>query len=70
MIWPEMFGEKAIMVPTFKTDTPSKVDGEVVVGARMPYDLPLVPYAKDDVPWCATASYDVPDWNGGGWNVG
>jgi len=73
LVWPELFGEKATMVPTFKSDTPPvglKTDGELVVGARMPYDLPLVPYAKDDVPWCASASYTEPDWMGETWNVG
>jgi tyrosyl-DNA phosphodiesterase-1 len=73
LVWPELFGEKARIVPTFKSDTPpanSKNDGELVVGARMPYDLPLVPYTKDDVPWCATSSYTEPDWMGEMWNVG
>jgi tyrosyl-DNA phosphodiesterase-1 len=72
MIWPELLGEKATMVPTFKCDTPpthSKADAEVLVGARMPYDLPLVPYAKDDVPWCASSSHREPDWMGKTWNV-
>ena len=67
MVWPELFGEKATMVPTFKTDTPSPnsgTAGEVVIGARIPYDLPLVPYAKDDMPWCATLSYKEQDWKG------
>ena len=73
LVWPELFGEKATMVPTFKSDTPSadaKGGGYLVVGARMPYDLPLVLYAKDDVPWCATSSYREPDWAGETWNVG
>jgi tyrosyl-DNA phosphodiesterase-1 len=73
LVWPELFGDNATMVPTFKTDTPppgARKDGELVIGARMPYDLPLVPYAKDDVPWCATSSYNEPDWMGETWNVG
>jgi tyrosyl-DNA phosphodiesterase-1 len=72
LVWPELFGEKATMVPTFKTDSPSpKVENgcDLVVGARMPYDLPLVPYAKGNVPWCATSSYHELDWVGGTWNV-
>lgn len=72
LVWPELFGEKATMVPTFKSDSPPagvENDGNLVVGARMPYDLPLVPYAKDEVPWCATSSYNEPDWAGGLWNV-
>ncbi|KAJ4341525.1 hypothetical protein N0V95_007199 [Ascochyta clinopodiicola] len=42
----------------------------VVVGLRMPYDLPLSPYSVADKPWCATQSYRDPDWKGrtwGGW---
>lgn len=72
LVWPELFGDKATMVPTFKTDNPPadcKTDG-LVVGARMTYDLPLVPYAKDELPWCASASYTEPDWTGETWNVG
>lgn len=72
LVWPELLGEKATMVPTFNTDSPtvdSKIDSKVIIGARMPYDLPLVPYAKDDVPWCASSAYSVPDWMGQTWNV-
>jgi tyrosyl-DNA phosphodiesterase-1 len=72
LVWPELFGEKATMVPTFKRDIPAEGEsgGRLVIEARMPYDLPLVPYAKDDVPWCATASYNEPDWAGETWNTG
>jgi tyrosyl-DNA phosphodiesterase-1 len=72
LIWPELFGDKATMVPTFKTDTPVSIksEAEIVVGARMPYDFPLTPYAQDDVPWCASASYAEPDWMGQTWNTG
>ncbi|KAF4636588.1 hypothetical protein G7Y89_g1499 [Cudoniella acicularis] len=72
MVWPELFGENATMVPTFKIDTPEAAfmsDSDIVIGARMPYNLPLVPYRKDDVPWCAAASYTEPDWMGETWNV-
>ena len=82
MVWPELFGESAEMVPTFKADKPELCrgkevgkevgkDGEVkvVVGARMPYDIPLVKYGRDDVPWCASASYTETDWMGETWNV-
>ncbi|KAF7903967.1 hypothetical protein EAF00_001301 [Botryotinia globosa] len=41
----------------------------IIVGARMPYDLPLTPYGKDDVPWCASASYSEPDWMGNTWKT-
>jgi len=68
IVWPELYGENTMMVPTFKTDTPSIpvgiAEGGSAVGARMPYDLPLVAYGKDDEPWVATASYSEPDWLG------
>lgn len=40
---------------------------EVVVGFRMPYDLPLVPYSNEEKPWCATARYNEPDGRGATW---
>jgi tyrosyl-DNA phosphodiesterase 1 len=64
VVWPELYGDDATMIPTFKTDSlPAdlKTKNKIVVGARMPYDLPLVPYGKGDVPWCASASYTEPD---------
>jgi tyrosyl-DNA phosphodiesterase-1 len=74
LVWPALFGEKATMVPTFKTDTPTinavKPVADLIVGARMPYDFPLVPYAKGDDPWVATASYTRLDWKGETWNAG
>ncbi|KAH7382590.1 tyrosyl-DNA phosphodiesterase-domain-containing protein [Phaeosphaeria sp. MPI-PUGE-AT-0046c] len=41
--------------------------GKTVVGFRMPYDLPLSPYAVEDRPWCATMQYAEPDRFGFGW---
>jgi len=64
IVWPELYGDDATMIPTFKTDSPPadlKTKNKIVVGARMPYDLPLVPYKRGGVPWCATASYTEPD---------
>ncbi|KAL8903382.1 MAG: hypothetical protein Q9207_003956 [Kuettlingeria erythrocarpa] len=37
------------------------------VGLRMPYDLPLVPYAQDEMPWCASTPCAEPDWMGRVW---
>jgi len=48
-------------------DMRAKSSTKTRVGWRMPYDLPLVPYAKDEVPWCATAPCDEPDWMGRSW---
>ncbi|KAJ5529558.1 Tyrosyl-DNA phosphodiesterase [Penicillium freii] len=63
----------ALMVPCFKRDRPVVSEGaetaSVVVGFRMPYDLPLTPYGAGDEPWCATASHTLPDWQGQSWMV-
>jgi tyrosyl-DNA phosphodiesterase-1 len=85
VVWPGLFGDcadeggEAVMVPTFKKDRPSmpseteeeKGEGtiSVVVGFRMPYDLPLTRYGASDEPWCATASHELPDWRGQSWIV-
>ena len=45
----------------------AKGDTKTRVGWRMPYDLPLVPYAGDETPWCAMAACDEPDWMGRSW---
>ncbi|KAI5284040.1 hypothetical protein KEM52_003130, partial [Ascosphaera acerosa] len=37
------------------------------VAIRMPYDLPLTPYAATTRPWTATAVYTEPDWMGQTW---
>ncbi|KAI4256129.1 MAG: hypothetical protein LQ352_002236 [Teloschistes flavicans] len=37
------------------------------IGLRMPYDLPLVPYADDEMPWCASTPCMEPDWAGRSW---
>lgn len=76
-------GEEVKMVPTFGKDAPDFVETHealeenrksrikqgptTVVGLRMPYDLPLVPYGPDELPWCATSSYDAPDAFGREW---
>ncbi|KAL9069151.1 MAG: hypothetical protein Q9157_006262 [Trypethelium eluteriae] len=64
--------QKVSMVPTFGQDVPrheqvdmmTKEGAAIIVGLRMPYDLPLVPYADEDEPWCATAEHELPDWKG------
>lgn len=77
VVWPGLFAHeqgkgKVSMVPTFGQDVPDEgvrdeEGGETVVGFRMPYDLPLVPYGGDEVPWCATARHTEPDWKGRIW---
>ena len=78
VVWPGLWDDGAAgnveMIPVFKKDMPDDV-GEgsqeearkVRVGWRMPYDLPLVPYRREEMPWCATAPYDEPDWMGRVW---
>lgn len=65
------------MPPTLATESDvgdGDVKGEeeraksVRVGWRMPYDLPLVPYAEDEMPWCATKADSEPDWLGRVWS--
>lgn len=83
VVWPGLWDEEgktgsAVMVPTFKKDMPECKDGvkgmvgeedggKTVVGWRMPYDLPLVPYQKDEMPWCAEVPCSEPDWKGQVW---
>lgn len=81
LVWPELFldehddeGKKARMVPVFGKDMPeiqqtlSSADAhEVFIGMRMPYDLPLTPYAADEMPWSPGATYIEPDRFGRTW---
>lgn len=75
--------ERVAMVPVFGRDGPGREhvpaslkagDAEegverkiVLVGFRMPYDLPLVPYTAGERPWCATVPYGEPDRYGRAW---
>lgn len=71
-------GDDVDMVPVFGRDLPAEEDvgvqeiigqgqKKIVVGFRMPYDLPLEPYGEGEVPWCASASHEEPDWKGVVW---
>ena len=42
---------------------------DTIVGMRMPYDLPLVPYEDGEDPWCAKQDHYEPDWRGAVWKV-
>jgi tyrosyl-DNA phosphodiesterase 1 len=86
LVWPELWKERGApsdhserieMAPVFMQDMPSiepSDEGEsekrTIVGLRMPYDLPIVQYAEDSMPWCATSSYAEPDWRGMTYNTG
>lgn len=80
--WPALWDDgvpgSAEMIPVFKKDTPTSTVTGVInddppnavktkVGWRMPYDLPLVRYRNDDMPWCATLPCEEPDWMGRTW---
>lgn len=78
VVWPDLFKDGAddevVMTPTFKTNTPDleavKTEhGSVakVVGFRMPYDLPVVPYIEGEVPWCNKIPHSEVDWKGESW---
>jgi tyrosyl-DNA phosphodiesterase 1 len=40
---------------------------KVLLGFRMPYDLPLVKYTEDEEVWCASQPSNIPDWRGEIW---
>ncbi|EMD64837.1 hypothetical protein COCSADRAFT_36213 [Bipolaris sorokiniana ND90Pr] len=75
VMWPALFAEfehSSTMVPVFGADNPEtgkhgEGKRETVVGFRMPYNLPLVPYSADERPWCATLAYEEPDRYGLTW---
>ena len=45
----------------------AKDDDAVMIGLRMPYDLPLTPYAPGEMPWSPQGTYMTPDSRGGVW---
>ncbi|KAK3307539.1 tyrosyl-DNA phosphodiesterase I [Chaetomium strumarium] len=68
LIWPALYAEDATMKATFMTNWPAGGEEEKsTVALRMPYNLPLQPYGKGEVPWVATASHLEPDWMGRVW---
>lgn len=67
LVWPSILANEGIeakIVPAFGSDVPdtARNKGKLLIGFRMPYDLPLCRYRDTDSPWCATADYDEPDW--------
>ncbi|MCJ1468872.1 hypothetical protein MMC07_007502 [Pseudocyphellaria aurata] len=82
VVWPGLWSDGvkggAQMVPVFGKDTPCSGEDEAgraeagegiktKIGWRMPYDLPLVPYGKNEQPWCAAMPCEEPDWMGRSW---
>lgn len=70
LVWPGLYAEDAAMRATFLTDSLAEgevEEGQAAVALRMPYNLPLQPYGRQEVPWVATASHSEPDWMGQVW---
>lgn len=83
LVWPALWekqGSVAQMVPVFGKDSPeewmtgyrtAEVPHEyaapVTVGWRMPYDLPLVSYARGEMPWFNSEPCDEADCMGRTW---
>lgn len=79
LIWPELFIApnqplaRARMVPVSGQDMPHAIhrandeEEEIVVGIRMPYDLPLTPYGPGELPWSPQGTYQTPDSKGRVW---
>jgi tyrosyl-DNA phosphodiesterase 1 len=73
---PGMWGEKAVMVPTFRSDEPSEEQIQwakdrgykVIIGIRMAWDLPFKKYDREDMPWVKNRSYEGTDWLGMTWS--
>jgi tyrosyl-DNA phosphodiesterase 1 len=76
-------GKMARMIPVFDKNTPEpdsttatsrtgddgEEDGMLTIGLRIPYDLPLTPYAPGELPWSPQGTYMTPDSRGGVWNA-
>lgn len=69
LVWPALFAQDAAMAATFLQDTVpgDGVEDGPVVALRLPYNLPLQPYGKQEVPWVATAKHTEPDRIGRLW---
>ncbi|KPI44002.1 putative tyrosyl-DNA phosphodiesterase [Cyphellophora attinorum] len=70
----EKNGATVRMAPVFGKDMPDQGKGrtlngvaDVVVGLRMPYDLPLTPYGTGELPWSPGGTYLEPDSHGIAW---
>jgi len=69
-----VFKQDAPSVDQLSNATREALDGpdlqgrtKSVIGFRMPYDLPSVPYDENDMPWCATSPCSELDWMGRTW---
>lgn len=55
------------LLPVYKRDGESNQDNSLPI--RLAFDLPLVPYEKEDVIWSPNEEYDKPDWRGEKWPI-
>lgn len=60
------------MVGTFGTDKAQLLEDETVgarsvIGLRIPYDVPLQQYGREEIPWVATMAHSEPDCLGQTW---
>ena len=80
LVWPELWADEVgdgtaqpcAMVPVFGKDLPNSAhpdNSSIVIGLRMPYDLPLTPYTLNDVPWSPNVPHSQPDRYGRTWPV-
>lgn len=71
LLWPDLISPRAVMVPTFGTDTPDgggDEDGErSLIGVRIPYNVPLQKYGPREAPWVASMVHAEPDRHGQVW---
>ncbi|KAL8382833.1 hypothetical protein RB595_006555 [Gaeumannomyces hyphopodioides] len=74
LVWPSLFAENARMTSVFRSDRllveeadEARQRGGPVVGLRIPYNLPVRAYGRDETPWVATAKYNELDWKGHKW---
>lgn len=51
--------------------TPADGDGKehAVVGVRIPYDMPLQRYGRQEIPWVASMTHSEPDRFGRVWGI-
>ncbi|KAK6224658.1 tyrosyl-DNA phosphodiesterase [Colletotrichum tabaci] len=71
LVWPSIITDNATMVGTFESDMPPREggSGDTVIGLRIPYNLPLQSYGKDEIPWVASMAHTEPDRMGGFWGA-
>ncbi len=62
-----VFGKDVDQSSTSSTPGSAIPSANTVVGLRLPYDLPLTPYAANEMPWSPHGTYEQPDRFGRRW---